>query len=474
MKKIIFFSLYACLWAAKSFAFIGYNDSLATFYSKVVMKIEVEQDMEFMIRTIEHVHPNPFHSISKQKLYNLKDHLLNNLKDSMTQKEAWHILSRLTAAINEGHTSMIIPKELKAKVKSGDLPVFPFTIKGIDEEGMIIESNLSGDTDINEGTYIQSINGIPTSEIFKNFCQSYGGSDYWKAGNFINIIRYYLPVAGILSPYTVVYKTNGDRRSATVTGITESQLLNGKQTQGRDAYTYERIGDIGYINFKSMGGPLNEFKDFLNKTFSEIKDHPVSGLIIDIRKNSGGSSKLGEILLTYVTDKPFELAGGMRWKVSQEYKNYLLSVDSSASRYSYMGKPNGSIIEYSDIKLLQPENNPLRYAGKVCILTGPFTYSSANMMAAAAKDFKLATLIGEPTGEPGNDYGEIYVCELPATKLSFFTSVKYFIRPNQDTKDSRTIQPDISVKQDKTSNTDTVLDVAIKWIGGMSEPGLGD
>lgn len=472
MKKIYFLPFFLCLWASEAFAFKGDRDSLMVFYSKMVTKKEVGQDMDFMIRTIEHVHANPYHSISKQKLYKLKDHLLNDLKDSVTQMDAWHILSRLTAAINEGHTSMIIPKELKAKVKSGELPVFPFSVKDLGKEGLIIESNLSNDTAIKEGTCIQSINGISVSKIFKNFCQSYGGSYYWKTGNFINIIRYYLPAAGILSPYTIVYKTNGHKTSATVNGITEAQLLNGKKTQGNAAFTYERIGDVGYINFKSMGESYKLFKDFLNKTFQEIKDHPINGLIIDIRKNGGGNSKLGESLLTYITNKPFQIDGGMRWKVSQEYKDYLLSMDSSARRYAYMSKPNGTIIDYPAQELIQPEVNSLCYSGKVCILTGPFTYSSANMMAAAAKDFHLATLIGEPTGEPANDYSEIYISELPATKLSFFTSTKYFIRPNKDTTDNKTIQPDIFVKQDLNSNNDTVLDAAMKWVKNQDLGGL--
>jgi hypothetical protein len=39
------------------------------------------------------------------------------------------------------------------------------------------------------------------------------------------------------------------------------------------------------------------------------------------------------------------------------------------------------------------------------------------MLADAVKQYKLATLIGEPTGESTNDFGEVYTMELPNSKV---------------------------------------------------------
>ena len=114
---------------------------------------------------------------------------------------------------------------------------------------------------------------------------------------------------------------------------------------------------------------------------------------------------------------------------------------------------------------MKPGNNPLRYSGKVCVLIGPNTFSSANMLSNAIKDFKLATLIGEPTGEPANDYGELYWNKLPNTQLSFSTCSKQFIRANGDSHDPNPILPDLVVKQNSNSNKDDVLDFAKGWLG---------
>ena len=112
----------------------------------------------------------------------------------------------------------------------------------------------------------------------------------------------------------------------------------------------------------------------------------------------------------------------------------------------------------------KPGKNALRYKGKVCVLIGPNTFSSANMTANAIQDYNLATLIGEPTGEPANDYGELYEGFLPNTKIRFVTSSKMFVRANGDPADKNPVLPHITVALDPLSNKDDVLNFAIEWI----------
>ena len=110
--------------------------------------------------------------------------------------------------------------------------------------------------------------------------------------------------------------------------------------------------------------------------------------------------------------------------------------------------------------------NNLRYNGKVCVLTGPNTFSSANMLANAIKDYQLATIIGEATGESCNDYGELYWNQLPNTGLTFYTCSKQFIRANGDAADPNPVFPDIEVKQSPNSLKDEVLEFAKGWVRG--------
>jgi hypothetical protein len=54
------------------------------------------------------------------------------------------------------------------------------------------------------------------------------------------------------------------------------------------------------------------------------------------------------------------------------------------------------------------------------------------MLTNSIKDYQLATLIGESTAEPGNDFGEIVSFMLPNTRIIATTALKMFTRANGD------------------------------------------
>ncbi|MBK6635400.1 MAG: hypothetical protein IPG38_14810 [Chitinophagaceae bacterium] len=128
---------------------------------------------------------------------------------------------------------------------------------------------------------------------------------------------------------------------------------------------------------------------------------------------------------------------------------------------------NGSLYEYEVKKLTKPANNKLRYNGKVAVLIGNATFSSANMLTNAIRDYQLATLIGESTAEPGNDFGEIFSFMLPETHIVATTAIKMFMRANGDINDFTGISPDIPVKntlEDIQLKKDRVIEKAVQWI----------
>ena len=86
------------------------------------------------------------------------------------------------------------------------------------------------------------------------------------------------------------------------------------------------------------------------------------------------------------------------------------------------------------------------------------------MLANAIKDYQLATLIGEPTGEVPNDFGEVITLQLPHTGISFFTSTKQFIRANGKADDRNPIMPDFFIRDNPSTTLDEGLEFAKDWI----------
>ncbi len=473
MKKPLLFILFTAGLALSVMA--QQPAGAATF-----TKDQLSADLSFLIKTIENVHPHPYHAISKERMGRLRDSVQGLFKDGMTARDAWPGLARIVAALDEGHSNFNHPASFVENMRSGGEKLFPILVNEYDGEALYTRYNLSGDSSLATGDRILSVNGRPVKELVDYFTSFYGGLPVWRQLQVMNDFAGNLAFHGILPPYRVVYRKGDTQKEMVVDGLLFPEIIarvgeirkKMPATGSSSPYTFSRLeNNTGYLNFRSMRD-LDRFSVFLDSVFTEIKNNPVSGLIIDLRQNGGGNSALGEKLLSYITDKPYLMAAGTLWKVSEEYKAFIReqektnSVYASAGFQHYLKFENGKLIGSDKLKPRKPAGNPLRYTGKTCFLIGPRTFSSANMLANAIKDFQLATLIGEPTGEPANDYGEMYWNKLPNTGFSFSTCSKQFVRANGDKDDPNPILPDITVKQDRASGKDDVLEYAKKWMLG--------
>lgn len=127
---------------------------------------------------------------------------------------------------------------------------------------------------------------------------------------------------------------------------------------------------FSYINCKEDAN--NPFEQFNKELFNAIKINNPDKLVLDLRYNGGGNSKILEPFLTQLKE-------------------------------SYLNK-----------------------RGKLYVLIGKMTFSSALLNAIDLKQNFNATLIGEPTAGSINHYGETRSFDLPNTKARVVYSTKYF------------------------------------------------
>ena len=215
------------------------------------------------------------------------------------------------------------------------------------------------------------------------------------------------------------------------------------------------------IEFHSFITPLiklldiDKFVSFLDSTFIVINQDSIEHLIIDIRKNGGGNSTLGDSLLTYLVDEPFKQFFKVYVHVSQQIKDHIIVKGEDTTNNNYKRILNAKI--GTDVEWIEPINYP---KGKAYVLIGPRTDSSA-MLSTTIKDYQIATLIGEETGGKSTfyGYGDMYNFELPNTKLKCGVSLCYFVRPG-NFDDGHGALPDYEIKtteDDKKSGKDPVF-----------------
>lgn len=165
-----------------------------------------------------------------------------------------------------------------------------------------------------------------------------------------------------------------------------------RQEQETRFYWFKYLPDAKaiYVNYRVCRDmPDLSFREFTRQLFTVADEHPDARLIVDLRANQGGSSSVMLPLLQALIDRP-----------------------------------------------------RFRAPGSVTALIGRTTFSSGYLAAVELKRRAGATLIGGPTGQRPNHYGEVRNFTLPYSELPVFYSTK-ILKTVDDDRES--LMPDIPV-----------------------------
>ena len=397
----------------------------------------------------------------------------NSITAPMTLNKAWLTVAPVLGSLNDGHVGLGFPEPLNAAPRHFPLR---FRLSAADDLSVLSDRTQM----IPIGSRIVSIDGISADAYKDATLAAFGGqtvalhrtrvsmSGAWTAialfGDRPSYVVRYLDALGTAHEATVVTAAIGGAANASA-----------RSTSSLDEpYTYSTIeeGRVGYLDYRSCVD-LKRFKAFLSATFTTIKATPIDALIIDVRKNGGGDSALNDALWTYVTTKPFKQFGGVVVKSSDRLKK-----EYGHAKYAEIygeqawSAPNGSILRSGvdpTIDLIRPNDLAERYNGPVYLLISPQTFSSAMTCALAAKDYSLATIVGEETGEPVTSTGEVYEEVTPSGLVAYLTT-KVFLPPKPHAAREGVV-PDIIVPttaDDLAAHRDPVLSRVVSLIRAAS------
>jgi C-terminal processing protease CtpA/Prc len=261
--------------------------------------------------------------------------------------------------------------------------------------------------------------------------------------------------------YTLQYRPPGTGELRTIEtggGIYARIQFIRSLTALRQPYEFRVVADsIGYIGFYQCSD-LERFKGFLKEAFETVKNKRMSHLIIDVRRNGGGNSALGDEFMQYISRKPFRTFDRVTVKVSKE----ILSLYPDWTDLSK--REPGSLYEIPEIPLTRLRENPSRFDGECILVTSRHTFSSASDFTSAFRCFDVGAIVGTETGGITVSYGNVYEFTLPKTTFGFGVSFKKFTNAC-GVDDRRGVIPDYFVESslsDEGKGTDTVLEFALE------------
>ncbi|HEX8194690.1 MAG TPA: S41 family peptidase [Pyrinomonadaceae bacterium] len=429
------------------------------------------EDVDFYIKTLEEAHANPYAHVSAKEFQARANQIKSRIHErgAMTQKEFWLLFTPLASLIQDSHTFVVDPRFF---IKGENDTTKYFPIRTVYVDGKIVVEKSFASENVEKGSVITAINGISSREIIRRLSEYRSGVERERVENAVQWL--WVGAAEVFGRPDEFAVSFAEGSKIQVKGLNLPEFIkreNAARAANRASATKNdsplelKLLDngIAYLNSTTFDYDLEKYKTLLKDVFTQIKSAGVKKLIIDVRSNGGGDSKLGDALIDMFNAKPYKHFS-MKWKRSNQYVEYLKSKNLPVADIYQSKRPGEFVSTNSEIK--KPGANPLRFDGQVYVLSSKHTFSSAQMFLAVIKDNKLAKVIGEETNEPACSYGEVYAFSLPHSRLRTTASVKYWVPPT-GCKNASGVIPDLPVTRrvaDYVNGRDAILETALSLI----------
>jgi len=222
----------------------------------------------------------------------------------------------------------------------------------------------------------------------------------------------------------------------------------------RFSFTPDSIGILTINSF----APEEDFKVKLNELLPDI--YKAKKLIIDIRKNGGGSTRMAWTIQELLTQGDYFLNYGWYTRVNNGVRKA-----NSNWREEYKSYGNNSAVEYHKPDTIFTESTIKRITCPVAILIGNYTFSAAeDFLVNICEVPNRPIIIGEPTG---GSTGSPLVVRMSGSTIARICTRRIVYPYSGKSFVNEGIQPDIVVKQtiqDFLANKDVVLEAALKHL----------
>lgn len=414
-----------------------------------------KEDVEFVKKQLFDAHANPFTELTQKQYTQVFDSIEQKINGPVDVTTFLKLIKPTISWLSDEHAGFDLDTaKLSPEFRSKSI-FPPFTLKR-QGKAYIIDKLLTANSNLKSGDTVLQVNGVPVATLL-NRCTHYTTGFPGQ--------RYQTALAQFGYLYTWAMDDTEDHFTIR-TGYKKDIVIGGTNFKTWFKYrishagfaqdcarmiSYTRFGDAGYINACSFSThsdkEADSLKTVINKLFAQAKSDKVKYLFIDVSKNSGGNSEIGDMLINDFYAKPY-LGYQCNWRRSDEYLKLIKSWGINDSVYA--SRPAGSII-HSDAYQITPDAvNPNRFTGKLYVIVGNGTFSSAMMFATIIKDNHIATLVGQtPENGHPDHFGEVYNATLPNSKISIRFGVKEWIRPVGKLADNN-LRPDVTIDPNKS------------------------
>ena len=420
-------------------------------FEKIPM-VEVDhflQEAQRLINSFKSAYVDPFNYLETKRFKKSCSLFLRRPSGkSITLLEACKRMLKFASEFSDGHIYTDfseIKKLMETEFLLKRIKLFPFQ-PIISGKKLYIPENSLG---LPVGAEIVGIGSLDTDKILKILASASCGETYAnKLSNFAKrdfAYRLFLSF-GEKASFLLRLKANGKAVPHKIKPVYFWQIEN--TVKQESVNSFKRISkDIIYFKLDSFQR-TQKYLELLEKFSAELKENNYKTLILDIRDNSGGNSLALEELLFKISYVPFRVYNATRVKRSRLAE-------------AIYGAKFEQDLDYGQRRVYQCKEELIgdetAFKGRIYLLTGPETFSTAFDCASVLREMKRATLIGEPCGGRMIQTGNHFPIYLFKHLISLTVPYKDFVPWGERFKDfsysnpKELIEPDYFAAQTESS-----------------------
>ena len=367
---------------------------------------EALEDLEYMMERFRNHHPAWLEEgnasvAAVESQYETEVMAMEAVQGEISVLELYRAASRIAAKMHDGHT-------------------YPYW-NG--EEKLYIHDF----TQINEYGAPLTIDGVPSSELLEAYKQVAAYElDFYVENQFesqVIINEYILRLCGVDTSdgVTMTFENESGTEEYHYDFVPIAKVKGYEYSEEEKPWVFYEIDKESSVGIFTLTTCVNneEYRSVLENFFTEVFAENIENVVVDLRYNGGGNSAVANEFITYLD--------------VEEYRGW----DSGIRFGRYLYK-NENIVH----KNKQKEQV---FDGQVYVLTNIKTYSAAMDFAMLIGDNDLGTIVGEPSGNLPDSYGDILSFQMPNSKLMLCVSHKRWYRVDQS-KSGQPIMPDYEVE----------------------------
>ena len=386
---------------------------------------QVEEDRSLAIEHIESIHPYFVLEKDLSAYETAKQNYIDTTASAMTVREFQVATAEYFCFFGDGHTRLYWAEEEQINLDT------------VYQDGKSYWMDDAADADIHEDIYIKEIGGVEIDAVYDVIRKVFPMENEMMEQMFLEAYiarRNILELAGveIADDQVSVTFSNGKEE---VYGFEAIKSAGSSKTLEN---TWYMDGDIFVVDFNTCVVD-DTLEEITSKLKAKIKQG-CSRVIVDARGNGGGNSNACKALL--------------------EAMDMTAPGYDTVIRFSKEAKAQNGYFLSNGVKKYKGSDKSVKNTGvELVVLSDRETFSSATMLCVWVRDGELGTIIGEPSSNMPNSYGDIIYFSLPNSHTYAWASHKQFIRPDESNDECMLI-PDILTDEDEA------YEEAVKYLQG--------